>query len=1848
MCQQCPQILQYFSLIYDDEYIPNSFLKIPQTNIMIISTGSTTVNNMGQSQLYFADLSSASGNIINQVRTEFTINQMEYIEYSNQILVLSSGKVIIVNPISFQTIRYLDINNIQSILIVPKTKYALLLNKVNRIYCFDTQNAQILKTLDYQYDYQIRNIQQFQFKMYDFKCSKNKIIIISTLIGLTAASLDINTLDLNYLGIIDHTQQPNSGQNYRLFDKHPSEDIIFIAGINLQLIGLQVLNFEAGKYVEKFNINLYDDNSNDYFDFMAFTQTNNKTVIYAQSDQWLYYVDIFIDDQFNMKPDVYCPYVWSDHSYIWYKLEDSTQIYMGQQWYVYILDYSSDTYTFQLRLYNDYFSRRFVYEGSDQTLILFPSDTQVYYDKIETLQELLFQSKNKFTYSLYKNNNSFYRVKGCELCLLAKLRNNIDYVTTALIIPMDQGDQPQPIQNTGNFDFNWDVVGLTLDPFFYANTTWIVLSFPDKSKLNKQIDGLFYLINAQNTTQFYILTSPEQQDNNQNTGFALASLEDKNNPEIIGIDEKGKIYVWDLNSPTFEFKKSFQLSNCLKAQIADIFYYQSVKKLIIICSDCFVYSFDLNTLNQQHLMTLVSIPITLRAFSQISIIAVPDKVASITYLFKYQPLTNSFVFFMSLQYSQQKSDIFHIELLKDNTIWIQYQFSFIFYPLQSCLNDPAQCTNCQTTFYFNIADDQEPNSLTFGKGTELFPFTTSNGYIETLLRASHYKDIVRNLTNIEINIVLDPSHSLTLNEQFLDFQFQSLVTLNIKSKSTQLAKIQYNSLMKFTNYFQVGLQNIQINFINQSCGLQFLDTINYANIINLQLKSSYDTSLNCQNIIIDNSFVQIFNYTLNGENFSNNKFFISTINIDKVSISNLNISNSKFEEQFSILYQYTDVQASISNLLLENNYCLINSNSQSNVPLFTAGHFTVSEISIINNTFCYNDIFQTITSFSHSNQTFAFKNIQVSNNTFYTKTNYIFFNSLYSILSQPNHQLIVQDTVFFNNSLQIKSAQDLDIASFFQTNKIQIITMNNISLINHYNISLGIFEYSQLVNLTQFNCSNQQNYDKNLLNQAKQGCLQLSETQNIFMKELYLNYKIIQDNSLIIIKNDKYKQLALSIFMGQFQNLFLSQTQLNSQVNPIHIQSSYEIDIQIANMTFRNNQLSSIKYSLTYSTTGLWIESLVGVVNLLNITFKNNFSNSRYNNLRVQSDTLKILNSNFAKSSYYDDKNNQSEQEFNQFGGILNAAVNEFEVLNSNFSQSVAQKGSFAYIQSFGKNLNMLFSNSQFSEGYSILDGGAISVDSQGNLFNLTIFQCQFDNIYTFSPQASSISIEYYNQKVSLSTIQILGGTITNIKGIQDNFFIIGQYVQIIISDISSITSQQFFEPNSSYLKEILKTSEIQQSTLLQIQNSQVTIENTNISNLKIQNQNLQIPLLIKSQNSNITLQNTHVWDCEFKQNIIQLLQGQIIIDNSKFNNINATSDQRIIQTTINQNQLDLSQSLISLINATIYIQNNSLFSDVNCTSCNGGILNIQNGCVNIQNSEFSQIQSNFGGVIFINGLYGNNQIMSSHFVKQASQYDGGVIALFLQSSTLNGSFWGKSYSISSKYSCIECDQVKYNLFGLLGLTIWTLFQMSVSIQSNISNIKYQTAKSILVSAFSKGIKNQHNRTPSFIETPKIQNQSLTLKQKSFLSSKSISSNQKNKVQSQEFKQSVFIKILTNYFQIVCSITTFNLKVPKETKLQLLTIKNIPSSVKVKDINFEILDKDKYQQEIHSFILDPESNQDFATNNIKTTNYQTLNNCNGYNQTTRNIQQTQSQDYNLQSPALLSGNKIINFTSQKE
>ncbi|KAL4485440.1 hypothetical protein ABPG72_008308 [Tetrahymena utriculariae] len=992
------------------------------------------------------------------------------------------------------------------------------------------------------------------------------------------------------------------------------------------------------------------------------------------------------------------------------------------------------------------------------------------------------------------------------------------------------------------------------------------------------------MINAQNTSQFYVLTSPYYQDNLQNSVFAEAQLEDINNQDIIGIDDQGKIDIWDLNSPTQNHIKSLQLKNCLKAKIAEIFYY-----------------------NQEYYLSL-----------------------------QIQPKSNQFDFFMSLYQSQQKFDIYDIELLKDNTLWIQYEFNLIFYPLQSCLDDLSFCISCQNTFYFNIYNQLESVTATYGQGTELIPFTTSNSYIEALLIASHYKDIVLNLINIEINIILDPSNTLTLNEQFLDIQFQKLVSLNIKSKSEKLVQIQYESLMQYNNYLQVNFTNIQINFKDQSCGFQFSNLINSENIFNVQLKSQYDSSNSCQQIIADNSFIQILNYTLDDQNFSKNKFFISTIKIDRVNISNLTLSNSNFGEQFSILYQYTDVQAYIQNLVLQNNYCQINSNTQNSVPLFTASHFTVSDV-------------------QKKKQHILLQQYILNNNIIQpSKLNF-----------QIQRNTIIQQHLLYINQLPLFQFP----LSFFVLTK---------TLIDR------IIEYSKLVNITLFNCSSQQNFNKNILSQELQGCIQIIEATSVVLNNITTNNKIMQDNSLIEISNNNYKQLQLSITIGLFENLFLSQTQLNSFVNPIHISSSYQADIQISNVTFQNNQLNSIVYSLFQ----------LGQILIQNSAFDNirqidkqrniqqikevNPSDIIYSIIQVSNSTVLVQNNSsfsninclkcnggafFIENGNINIQDSDFQQIQTSFGGafFINGLFGTNIIKNSRFENLLAQYngGQTAkdlLLSAFSKRVSyqsIVDKQEKYNENEQGQKEDTLILSIKAECLYKNFNQLFLNSLFNNNIQSESALI-YNNQKSSQSTIQILGGAITIISGILDNFFIIGQYVSLNISDISQIT-QQHFEPNLSYLQNILKTSESQQSTLLQIVSSQATIQNTNISNLKIKNKNSKMPLLIQSQNSNITLKNTNLNNYK-----------------STFNHINVTSNHRIIQKVIIQNSTGTNQLLISLINASVQIQNKSLFSN-----------------------------SSYGGAVYINGFYGSNKIINSRFERLVSLFNGGAIAMFLQSATV-------------------------------------------------------------------------------------------------------------------------------------------------------------------------------------------------------------------------------------------------------
>ncbi|KAL4470513.1 hypothetical protein ABPG74_012124 [Tetrahymena malaccensis] len=358
-----------------------------------------------------------------------------------------------------------------------------------------------------------------------------------------------------------------------------------------------------------------------------------------------------------------------------------------------------------------------------------------------------------------------------------------------------------------------------------------------------------------------------------------------------------------------------------------------------------------------------------------------------------------------------------------------------------------------------------------------------------------------------------------------------------------------------------------------------------------------------------------------------------------------------------------------------------------------------------------------------------------------------------------------------------------------------------------------------------------------------------------------------------------------------------------------------------------------------------------------------------------KSDRFQIISSNFTSSSFTDQIliQNAKESILNQYGGMVYATINSIQIQNCLFNQSTASKGSFLYIQSFGAEINIQINKTQFLEGYSFIDGSAIFIDNLGYQFNLTCNDCLFENLFAFNPYSSQIGIQNYNlDQKNFSFLTFIGGGIKNFNGVIQSYFLNMQFVNIRFENVTNIASQEFSSksfPNIIYQREPLKV----QSGLLNLVSSQAYIFNTNISNFKIQNQYL-----------------------------ISLLGGSIIFDNTNFSNINQVSNIRILGNILNEQQnFANSYSMIVANNSQIQVLNKSTFFLINCNICNGGAFQMSNSNFDIQNSTFIQINSYFGGALFITNLFGNNQIQDVTFQSCLSQQDGG--SLYIQSQAFNG-----------------------------------------------------------------------------------------------------------------------------------------------------------------------------------------------------------------------------------------------------
>ncbi|EAS05865.2 transmembrane protein, putative (macronuclear) [Tetrahymena thermophila SB210] len=1594
----CPNIEKYDNPVNFYKYIVQNMIVIPKTNIMIINT--MQQSSSGSSYVYYIDLVSAQ--VINTIKPSYQITSMKYHQLTDKIVVINKGSILMTDPYTLKVLKSFSAFNLFQLELIEATNYIIVSLFYNQCWVVDVDKQNLVIDMDNSYSLESfpdkSDLNQNITKFITLSTGQT-IIVISNDRGLIYWTIDLNSYTYQWGGFIKPSIVRQQGDQYWSFSKHPTKDILILVGAYQQILVLQIVDIVQGTFNTLFNQSLNSYSSNEFFINMHYIVLEGQDIFVTNLGQYLYKFNVSYSSDFTSLTVSYVASQWIDSEFVWTPYLEMNSIFIASGNYISIYNYKEEYISYMLYFYGNRLNRRFISRQDGETdKIVLLGDNQLYlYERNGFGYQHYDSNKQKPPLQYYQVNDYgvFYEVRYTTNQYLVKTGDGqTDYMTTFQIYPLNSPENTIDIH--AKYGLYWTMINQVIDPFFFNNAIWV--SLPEFYKSGNYIISL---VNCQ-SGEIYNLKSNSLDDKSIYIYYSFASLDDPDNQELIAIDTNGNIYSWDLSQPNFPFKFSLNF-DCKNIYSADILQYQNIKRLIMFCPDNYVYSIDYLTGKYSKIVQLTMFPTALKAISRLQLVLIGDFNTGFAYVFKYDPVKDQFDIFLKFKPTKTSDQLNFIDITYDNTLWIQYQYSNVFYSIGDCLNDPKQCLECTQQYYFNATNLYDQNGL-YGSGQIDSPFTTSYNFFSSMIKAQFYQSLLFNVSNMNVEINISPGNTLILNPNFMNFDFNDIISLIFQSSEPGVyASIQYSNNLQLQDYNYIGFKDTVINFDlaqNNTCGLSFLNIQSGVLLNNIQLfplvKPSQAQS--CQYIYSDSSPLSIQNYQIQNEDFTYHQSILSSFNNNDIKISNFSLINCTLGDNFSILRQISNVDTYIDNLNITDNKCSNISNSNNTSFLFTAGLFQVNGMTMNNNKFCRKSIFSTVVSLQQSNYIFQFINITSQNNTFQVRTTYVFFNALYSLLIQPDHQLILQNVSFTDNLLSVQDNKDLKTAQYFETIKISSINMQSISLLNHFDIQLGLIQNTDSVTLINFNCSNNQTYLLQIPNQLTASCLQLYEVLSVGMQNINIYRKKAFDSSLIFIKNFFTQQSTFNMKVASFQDLSLIQSGINTYVSPIYIQSSYEIDVEIDQAVFQNISLQSVEYSLSYSSLALQVTNYIGTFVIKNSYFLNSYSQSIYGFVYAQTNTLVLDAVVFNNQTFY---NNQKQQLFQQYGGFVNAQIENLNVSKTTFNQSTSIKGGFLYLLSFGKTFKINMIDTIFNEGYASTDGGAIFIDSGNNQVQLNCINCQFSNIYTLLSQACSIGLQKYSQtnNKALNSIIFQAGYIKNSKGILDNYFIDVVNTNLQFLMINQILSEVFESDSQPYYQYSFQSSNQQPAILSNLQNSILLIQSCNISNLQKNSLQTTYPLLINSHTSNITIQNTNIENLAYVTSTLQLVQSQIQLISVKFKNINQlTQNSRLIQSQEYQIPSQNAATLISAIQSSVNLSQNSLFQNVTCSqNCNGGALQIQQGKLNIQETTFQNVSSNFGGAIYIQGLNQTNIIFNSQFISCQSQNDGGAIYLNAQ-----------------------------------------------------------------------------------------------------------------------------------------------------------------------------------------------------------------------------------------------------------
>ncbi|EWS72160.1 transmembrane protein, putative (macronuclear) [Tetrahymena thermophila SB210] len=1398
--QKCPQTNIQTIVGFYGYYVFNNYLKLPKTNILIAISVQYSGTQIAHTTLYLDDISTTQDNVLDIVKTEYQILQLDYIEPFKKIIASNQSQILIIDPYSVKPIKQIDFSQVIGMTYIKDFGLIFMCGGVCECFVVEINYFQVIfRFNNCQYD-------SNPFITYTFsKAYKQNngvvVLVVQDPKGLCTWSFQYSTAD----GFL------NSSHNY---DSHDQYDIIFLAGNNGLVLDFQVITTPNTNQVQSLNfLNLQNPfqvqlvGKQIYYAFMYHMVENQQLIIPVQD---------FYDNQKS-----------------------------------FTFAYNYNTNTGQIRLYykTNGFTKQYRIQLQQNYYFVSMFDNLIIITQ-DSIQGKIIQQFNIIN-SPYVGN-SFISVYNNPLCyIIIQVGNYIKLYKTSL-----------DNQNTFGHYLGLDYLALNVPSeqykpvaFYQKNNNqdqvWVVLSLPIKK--NNQ-NFLFHIIDMWNF-QFQVLVSNNPDDNINKTSFALYCDQSQ---EIIGLDVLGNVYVWDAkNFTNFKYKATMTQYTCLNPQTGTLRYDINGIYLIVQCGDYQIISFNILSGQTQKIIKLSSLSDVFSFIEEIQLLLTYDFSSGNISIFQFQSGTidspfqtsSSLItaFYNAKKYQQifteVKSINLNINIDPSNIFNLIQEFISLDFGSNISLNiknlNSSQKGQINITNYIQFSNY---NSVTLDN--VLLNFNTQTSAISSQQNCGIY------LTNVQ-NSLLNNLDYKSQNSSINCFQIQinnSTTTIS----NTVLAHKDFsnvNQLITIANSNQIYFRNFQL--LNSILNSQ-LTILNQISDTKLFIDNMIIQNNNCSSYYVNPPDLvgqlfqvgqsQVTNLLIANNSFCNQKIFSTNGNINQKNLEfifqNITIQQNQFYIQaqylfFDSIYYFNSVPQ--HSLLVSNVFSSENSYFSQN-----QGQQTVIET----------------TSLFFTNQ---IKNITLQNVTVYNQYEISFcivqfsnFVNLYNLTYQNDKEF--QDrknNIKFGGFIQLSEIQQLNL---------KLMKVSSIKAIDNSIMSITTQQYSKINMLFQnVEIFNSQFYQTKSNSPANPIYILSQQYSNITICQCSFH-----DNQLTGLINSQIQSTTALQIVSPLGDTSILETQFtnsksNSIYNFVYLQSN---QIFINQCNFKNSSFDLQDPISQFKQEGGSIRAKFNNLTIKGTQFVNSTANqgtfmyleSLSNNLNIQLNQTSFVQgySDFQGSVLYIDNSN-SDLFFKcsqcNFTDIYSFSKDS-EAISIKYTdnQISSQKNTIQFLQAYLINIlgqqNSFFINSANSitqfQNIQQTQTQNFSFPQQftnqiSNLQSQALVQCQYSNI-TIS---KSVFSNLYSLPNSISPL-FINSTFSNIN-MTDIVFQQSKFSkslinfglgQIIIQKSQFLNNTQVYQ--SRFLQTLKSNLPYQNNSLIMIENSQLqATDNTLFENIQ-------------------------------------------------------------------------------------------------------------------------------------------------------------------------------------------------------------------------------------------------------------------------------------------------------------------------------------------------------------------------------------------------------------------------------